>query len=309
MESDAIKIHHFCLKLLQCIYELQICGDNCDGVTQKQVLKQLKGRFVTDGDLNTQVTIGLRQICHKGFITRVRQKFSLVGPIARILLMPHNYKCRQKEIKRLQSVFFNSEEPFSCQKKISCVPCRKRKKCRKIRRRRKKVVPCKFCECQDFIPNVFGSVSPPHGSVSSIIIPNTPCTSTDSCSASKKSTSKGFIDYVSTNQRKIQLYDRSQGNRVLNLNDESHSNIVTNLDLDLQSTRTISLDQKSHSSRTLRLNKKSQSICRLTDENKFSNQTFSCTQTSKTSFVKYFTCSECGNYKIVCTCDSEPSEA
>lgn len=310
MEKDAINIKHFCLKLLQCIYELQICGDNCDGVTQKQVMKQLKGRFVTDGDLDTQVTIGLRQICHKGFITRVRKKFKLVGPIARILLMPHNYKCRQKEIKRLQSVFFNSEEPLGCQNKLSCAPRRKRKKCKRIKKRPKKQYPCRCCKCrtsQDSIPNIFGSISPPHGSVPSIVIPRTPSTitTTGSFSSSKQSTSNGFIDYVSTKQRTMQLYERSQSNRMLNLNNSSR---MLNLNRRKLSNRTLPLDQKSHSSRTLPSNQRSQSAWRLTDDSTFSNRTLTGDQTSKSSFERYCVCSQCGHYKVVCTCDSEAGE-
>lgn len=113
MEENEVHTKFFSLKVLTCIYDLQMGSDNVNsvntaGITIDEIVEQMCRRFVTDGDVESQVLISLKQICHKGLVGRVKDRYKLVGPMARILLMTHRNCERKRQIEKIQRIFFNN---------------------------------------------------------------------------------------------------------------------------------------------------------------------------------------------------------
>lgn len=115
-QKNQIKSHHFCLKVLTAMYELQ-SGNSAyvNGIKSKDIMRYMQEKFDLDGDVKTQVHISLQQSLAYGFITKEFGKYKLVGPMAKVIQEPHDSQDRFNEIERVVKIFWSTRKfPSAC---------------------------------------------------------------------------------------------------------------------------------------------------------------------------------------------------
>lgn len=122
-QKNLIKSHHFCLKVLTAMYELQ-SGNSLynGGIKSKDITRYMQEKFDLDGDVKTQVHISLQQSLAYGFITKESGKYKLVGPMAKVIQEPQDSEERFNEIDRVVKIFWNTRKfttPANLQGKLS----------------------------------------------------------------------------------------------------------------------------------------------------------------------------------------------
>lgn len=110
-QKNTIRSHHFCLKVLTAMYELQTGNSAYNrGIKSKDIMRYMQEKFELDGDVKTQVHISLQQSLAYGFITKEFGKYKLVGPMAKVIQEPHDSQDRINEIERVVKIFWNSRK-------------------------------------------------------------------------------------------------------------------------------------------------------------------------------------------------------
>lgn len=110
-QRNQIKSHHFCLKVLTAMYELQ-SGNSAyiNGIKSKDIMRYMQEKFELDGDVKTQVHISLQQSLAYGFITKEFGRYKLVGPMAKVIQEPHDSQDRFNEIERVVKIFWSTRK-------------------------------------------------------------------------------------------------------------------------------------------------------------------------------------------------------
>lgn len=110
-QKNQIKSHHFCLKVLTAMYELQSGNSSyINGIKSRDIMRYMQEKFELDGDIKTQVHISLQQSLAYGFITKEFGKYKLVGPMAKVIQEPHDSKDRFNEIERVVKIFWSTRK-------------------------------------------------------------------------------------------------------------------------------------------------------------------------------------------------------
>lgn len=123
-QLNTISHKQFCIKVLTVMYELQHSKDEFkDSIKLSDVIERLCDKYITDGDVESQVITSLQHCLTLGYVQKNQVgRYSLLGPVNTFTTLENHIHAPRYNMRNIRRVWCSKGSSKSCQNKKQTPP-------------------------------------------------------------------------------------------------------------------------------------------------------------------------------------------